>query len=151
MNTVRTGAVALLVVGPVCGALLACAVTTPIEHNVFQQCGTVRTAVGHVLPQDAAAATAAESCFARAYTTGCQASVLTYTSMGVDTGVTQTFSESRFNGACAVKDTVQGYTANGGGKTFPSQTSACTSVRQQADGLLFTSCGAAGDVLVPAP
>ena len=150
MRAVRMGTVALLVVVLVCGLLLACGVTTPVEHNVFQQCGTVHVAAGRVLPGDAATATAAEDCFARAYAT-CQPSVLTYTSMGVDTGATQTFSASRVNGACALKDVVQGYTANGGGKTFPSQTYTCASVEQQADGLLFTSCGAAGDVLVPAP
>jgi hypothetical protein len=144
----RMGMAALLAVGLACGALAGCGETTP--PFVFHSCGTVHVAAGRVLPADAAAATAAENCFAQAYTT-CQATVLTYTSIGVDTGSTQTFSESRFNGACAVKDIVQGYTANGGGKTFPSQTYACTGVQQRSDGLLFTSCGAAGDVLVPAP
>jgi hypothetical protein len=148
MRTVRMGVVVLPAVWLVCGVLAACGETTP--PFVFHSCGTVHVAAGRVPPGDAAAATAAENCFAQAYTT-CQPTVLTYTSMGVDTGTTQTFSASRVNGACAVKDVVQAYTANGGGKTFPSQTYTCTGVQQRADGLLFTSCGAAGDVLVPAP
>jgi hypothetical protein len=71
--------------------------------------------------------------------------------MGVDTGATQNFIEHLSNGKCAVTDSVQGYTANGGGKTFPTLTYACSGVQQQADGLHFTACGQEGDVLVPAP
>jgi hypothetical protein len=71
--------------------------------------------------------------------------------MGVDTGTTQNFIEHSSNGKCAVMDSVQGYTANGGGKTFPTLTYACSGVQQQADGLHFTACGQEGDVLVPAP
>jgi hypothetical protein len=71
--------------------------------------------------------------------------------MGVDTGATRTFTESLVNGHCAVTDAVQAYTANGGGKTYPTQRYACAGVQLQADGLHFTSCGQDGDVLVPAP
>jgi hypothetical protein len=140
---------ALLVVWLVFPMLAACG--TPTVHpNAFHQCGTVHVAAGRVLPADAAAATAAENCFAHNYTS-CQATVLTFTAMGVDTGATQNFAESLVNGKCTVTDTVQGYTAVGGGKTFPTQTYTCAGVQPQADGLHFTACGQQGDVLVPAP
>jgi hypothetical protein len=116
----------------------------------MHQCGTVHVAAGRVLPQQAAAASAAESCFAHAYAT-CQPATLTYTSMGVDTGATQNFIERPVNGKCALSDVVQAYTANGGGKTFPTQTYTCSGMQQQADGLHFTGCGQEGDVLVLAP
>jgi hypothetical protein len=139
---------AILAVWLVCAALAACGTTTP--PTAIHQCGTVHVAAGRVLPQEAAAASAAESCFAHAYAT-CQPAALTFTSMGVDTGATQTFIEHLSNGQCTVTDSVQGYTANGGGKTFPTQTYTCSGMQQQADGLHFTDCGQEGDVLVPAP
>jgi hypothetical protein len=140
---------ALLAVWLVFPTLAACGTSTVIP-NVAHQCGTVHVAAARVLPADAAAASAAESCFAHNYAS-CQAAVLTVTTMGVDTGTTQTFAEHLSNGQCTVTDTVQGYTANGGGKTFPAQTYTCTGVHQQADGLHFSACGQQGEVLVPAP
>jgi hypothetical protein len=140
---------ALLAVWLVFPALAACGTST-VYPNVAHQCGTVNLAAGRVLPADAAAASAAENCFAHNYAS-CQASVLSFTAMGVDTGTTQTFAEHLSNGRCTVTDTVQGYTANGGGKTFPAQTYTCAGVQQQADGLHFSACGQQGDVLVPAP
>jgi hypothetical protein len=131
-----------------CTALAGCGASTP--PTAFHKCGTVNLAAGRVLPQEAATASAAESCFAHAYAS-CQPAELTYTSMGVDTGTTQHFIEHLSNGTCAVTDSVQGYTANFGGKTFPTQTYTCSSMQQEADGLHFTGCGQAGDVLVPAP
>jgi hypothetical protein len=131
-----------------CGALAACGETTP--PNAFHQCGAVHVAAGRVLPGDAAAARAAEDCFARDYAS-CAPATLVFTFMGVDTGTTRTFSESLSNGKCTVTDAVQGYTANGGGKTFPTQTYTCAGLRQQADGLHVTGCGQDGDVVVPAP
>jgi hypothetical protein len=128
--------------------LAACGATTP--PNAFHQCGTVHVAAGRILPQDAAAASAAETCFAHNFT-NCQASVLTVTEMGVDTGTTHNFTENLMNGKCTVRDIVQGYTANGGGTTFPSQTYTCAAMQQQADGLHITDCGQEGTVLVPAP
>jgi hypothetical protein len=92
------------------------------------------------LPADAAAASAAENCFPHNYAT-CQAAVLTFTAMGVDAGTTQNFAEHLSNGQCTVTDTVQGYTAVGVGKTFPTQTYTCARVQQQEDGLHFTACG----------
>ena len=147
-HQLRWPASVLLAAWLVCGALAACGMTTP--PNAMHHCGTVHVAAGRVLPQEAAAASAAESCFAHAYTT-CQPSTLTYTSMGVDTGTTQNFIEALSNGKCALTDIVQGYTANGGGKTYPAQTYTCSGMQQQADGLHFTDCGQVGNVVVPAP
>jgi hypothetical protein len=139
---------ALLAVWLVCLALAACGTTTP--PSAMHQCGAVHVAAGRVLPQEAAAASAAESCFTHAYAI-CQPATLTYTSMGVDTGTTQNFIEHLLSGHCALTDSVQGYSANGGGKTLPTQTYTCSGMQQRTDGLHFTDCGQEGDVLVPAP
>jgi hypothetical protein len=139
----------LLAIWLVFPALAACG-TSIIHPNAFHQCGTVHIAAGRVLPADVAAAASAENCFAHSYAS-CQAAVLTFTAMGVDTGTTQNFAEHLSNGQCTVTDTVQGYTAVGGGKTFPARTYTCARVQQQADGLHITACGQQGDVLVPAP
>jgi hypothetical protein len=130
-------------------ALAACGSTSP-HPNAFVHCGTVRVTAGRVQPADAAAARAAENCFAHNYTS-CQASVLAYTDMGVDTSTTHDLAESAFNGKCAVTDQVQRSIAPGGGTPFPAQTYTCAAVQQQADGLHVTGCGQEGTVLVPAP
>jgi hypothetical protein len=52
---------------------------------------------------------------------------------------------------CIVTESMQGYTANGGSKTFPAQTYTCATVQQQADRLHFRACGQQSDVLVSAP
>jgi hypothetical protein len=153
MHTVRTGAGALLAVWLVCTVLVACGETTPVERNTVPPCGTVRAAAGRVLPENAAAAGAAENCFAHAYATGCRIEMyLVYIDVAGNATTTQSFLEKLGRSdTCAVADIVQVSPATGGGTPVPTQTYACAGMQQQADGLLFSRCGQEGNVLVPAP
>jgi hypothetical protein len=108
-----------------------------------KDCGTVNTR-GPTLDSGASA----ETCFYQGYTQ-CQAVSMTYTQMGVDAGATRTFGTTPNGSGCAVTDTLQTYVI----PTNSNHTSTytCSGVKQQNGGLLFTSCGQDGDVVVPGP
>jgi len=110
-----------------------------------QQCGTVQASANGLI--NPGAARQAEDCFWRAYQT-CSPATLAFSKTGVDTVLTHTFTVTGNNGKCAISDTVQ----NGGPDAIPTppRTYTCAGLTQQADGLHFTSCGADGDILVPA-
>jgi hypothetical protein len=124
-----------------CGAEGNIVVPLPLA----QQCGTVQARANG--PVNPAAARQAEDCFWRV-SHACRPATLVFSKMGVDTVLTRTFMSTEDNGKCAITDTVQ----NGGPDSIPTppRTYTCASLTQQADGLHFTSCGADGDILVPA-
>jgi hypothetical protein len=131
---------ALLIVGV--GVAVAYAGRTPAQG---QNCGTVQASANGLI--NPAAARQAENCFWQAFQT-CSPATLAFSKMGVDTVLTHTFTITGNNGKCAISDTVQ----NGGPDAVPTppRTYTCAGLTQQADGLHFTSCGADGDILVPA-
>ncbi len=124
-----------------CGAEGNIVVPLPLA----QQCGTVQASANGLI--NPGAARQAEDCFWRAYQT-CSPATLAFSKTGVDTVLTHTFTVTGNNGKCAISDTVQ----NGGPDAIPTppRTYTCAGLTQQAGGLHFTSCGADGDILVPA-
>src|SRR6266849_7301608 len=139
-----TGAVlilALLIVGV--GVAVAFAGRTPAQG---QNCGEVHTLNTHFI-ESGEKVQQAENCFWQAFQT-CSPATLAFSKMGVDTVLTHTFTVTGNNGKCAISDTVQ----NGGPDAVPTppRTYTCAGLTQQEDGLHFTSCGADGDILVPA-
>ena len=112
-------------------------------------CGSVTIRGASQAPADAAAAQAAEGCFAAAVP-ACAPATLEATWMGVDAGVTRTFSLLAQQGGCAVGDQAQHYMvpARPGGPQSAA-TYTCAGVDAAADGLHFRACGADGDVTVP--
>jgi hypothetical protein len=113
-----------------------------------QQCGSIHLTQGLPNSVDPNAGQV-ENCFWQAYQ-HCQAATFDATFMGVDGGAIRTFTTSPNGTTCTVQDTVQFYAVPQGKK--PSHTYTCTGLAQpQEGGLLFTGCGADGDVMVPAP
>lgn len=110
-----------------------------------QACGTVQIR-GNGQVVNATTAQQSEDCFWQAYQ-HCQAATLIVTTMGVDSGITRTFTVIANGGSCKVSDAEQNYVVPN--HTGPLNIYTCASV-QQSDGLLFHSCGADGDVQVPA-
>ena len=96
-----------------------------------------------------AAAQAAEQCFADAIP-ACMATALAVTWLGVDAGVTRTFSLSGTTANCTITDEVQHYRVPAGVPPGATATYICLSAATAADSLQFLGCGADGDVTVPA-
>lgn len=112
-----------------------------------QQCGSVQITEG--LQKVSSNATQAENCFWQAYQQ-CQTATLMVTMMGIDAGTTRTFALSPNGNACKVQDTVQYYVVPKGNS--PAKTYTCAGLTQpRLGGLLFTACGADGNVTVPPP
>jgi hypothetical protein len=108
-------------------------------------CGSV--SIGQLNPTSKQDAWTAQTCFAKAFSTCDNASLLvSYGS--VDTGVRRTFTTLRsdFDNSCQVVDIVEHYRVPNYSK---SDTYLCAALSQTADGLVFTKCGDDGDVMVP--
>ncbi len=125
------------------GALAGCGQTV---GGTPQNCGTVQLRGAVTL--GGTDATRAESCFYHAYQQ-CQRASLAVNEMGVDAGTDRTFNtQAGSNGGCAVSDAVYTYvipTNHTNTKTY-----TCAGLSQKENGLLFSGCGADGDVFVPA-
>ncbi len=111
-----------------------------------QNCGTVQLH-GTALV-DGANAGQAETCFYQAFQQ-CQRVSLAVNEMGVDAGTDRVFSTAS-GGApgCVISDAVTTY-------VIPTQhnitkTYTCAGLSRKDGGLLFSSCGADGDIYVPA-
>lgn len=115
------------------------------QHSRPQQCGEITVAGGRTV---AISTAQAENCFWEAFQ-HCQPASLTVTMMGVDAGTLHTFTLAPKGSACVLTDQQQTYVVPG--KRSPTHTYTCTSLAQQQGGLRFQSCGADGDVYVPAP
>ena len=130
-------------------ALLGLAACSPSQTggnpSKPQACGTVQIR-GNGQVVDTTKAQQSENCFWQAYQ-HCQAATLIVTTIGVDSGITRTFTVIPNNGSCKVSDAEQSYVVPN--HKGPLNIYTCASV-QQSDGLLFHSCGADGDVQVPA-
>ncbi len=113
---------------------------------VGQDCGMIQM-LGPNPPRDQTALQS-EQCFWQAYQQ-CTVATLTVAMRGVDAGTIHQFTLSKSGSGCTITDTAQPY-------VVPHPTPAatrytCASLKQQADGLLFTACGDEGDITVPAP
>lgn len=95
----------------------------------------------------------AETCFLNAFQQ-CQPRTLTFTSgVGLESINTHVFTLVKNGGACTITDRFTNTTQNvppplGGTHTA---TYTCSSLTQQNGGLLFSNCGAEGNVSVPPP
>ncbi len=147
-HMLRAGVVGVMLI-LVGSGMIACNSASPTTQQSsptqVQQCGQVVVPDGR---QPDATAGQAENCFWQAFQQ-CQSATLMVTMMGVDAGVNHTFTVSRNGSACVVKDASQTYAApNHQGQLM---TYTCAGLVQQKGGLLFQSCGANGDISVPAP
>ena len=122
--------------------------TTLVSPPVGSSCGEVNmfgTVVANP-PQ-------AETCFLTAFLQ-CQPRTLTFTSgVGLESINTHVFSLVKNGGVCTIADRFTNTTQNvapplGGTHTA---TYTCSSLTQQNGGLLFSNCGAEGNVAVPPP
>lgn len=111
-----------------------------------QNCGTVT--IHQANNSTDASASAPESCFYTAYQT-CASAALTVTTTGVDAGTTRTFTTRSDGARCIISDAVSTYVVPR--PPSAAKTYTCSGLTKQNDGLHFTSCGADGNVLVPAP
>lgn len=130
-------------------ALLALAACGPSQGgggpSKPQACGTVQIR-GNGQVVDTTKAQQSEDCFWQAYQ-HCQAATIIVTTIGVDSGITRTFTVIPNAGNCKVSDAEQSYVVPN--HTGPLNLYTCASVQQVPGGLLFHSCGADGDVQVP--
>ena len=114
---------------------------TPQTHK----CGMVHLVLNGRI-EDQTGARQAESCFYQAYQ-HCQPATLDFIMMGVDSGISRTFTITKNGNACVVTDIVQSYVLPT--HAHNSATYTCTGgVIQTQTGLLFRSCGKDGDVAV---
>jgi len=151
ISTLLSMGVLLLVIGV---ALAACGTntgsagnptSTPTVSAQVQNCGKVQTnPMGH--PINGVTSKQAENCFWQAEQK-CQPATLVYTAGGVDTIATHTFTVKNNGGQCAITDTMTHQVIPM--KPSAAKTYTCSSVKEQADGLHFSSCGNAGDIVVP--
>lgn len=111
-----------------------------------QNCGTVVVRANST--PTGTTATQAENCFYQAYQ-HCASATLTVNEMGVDAGTDRTFTTVSRSGGCAISESVTTYVVPRGQN--PTTTYTCTGLSQQSDGLHFSSCGADGNIFVPAP
>jgi hypothetical protein len=124
-------------------ALAACGGGSSSGPSAKHDCGAIHQGAGGVRGEAATV-----TCFWRAYSQ-CQPATLQYTFMGVDAGVTHTFTtQPEAFGGCALTDVAQSYVVPNHQVTH---TYTCASLKQQQGGLLFVGCGAEGDVFVPPP
>jgi hypothetical protein len=107
-------------------------------------CGSVSVLGGHVTSSNAQQV---ESCFYQAYQQ-CSPATMSATLNGVDAGTTHTFSLQNSSGGCTIFDARQ--TRVIPRPPGPATTVTCAALTDTGSGLLFSSCGTFGDVLVPA-
>jgi hypothetical protein len=111
-----------------------------------QNCGTVQ--LRGIVLVDGASAGQAETCFYQAFQQ-CQRASLAVNEMGVDAGTDRVFSTASGSGSdCIISDMVTTYVVPTQHNT--TKTYTCASLSRKDGGLLFSSCGADGDVYVPA-
>ena len=121
-------------------------VPTPTQTLATQKCGTVHSMRLLVVPTDASRVKTVENCFWQAFQ-GCHPATMIYAQNDLDTGTIHNFTLQSINGKCVISDGVQTFIAPH--PASAPQNYTCTGMRQQADGLHFSACGAAGNVFVP--
>lgn len=109
-------------------------------------CGAVRM-LGPNPPSDKAALQA-EDCFFQAFQ-ACQAATLAVTMMGVDAGTTNNFAIEAQGTGCRVTGNVVRYVVPR--PTAVPEQFVCQGLSRKNNGLVFSGCGAQGDIVVPAP
>jgi hypothetical protein len=130
--------------------------TKPLAEGIFvgvlnsqssaQACGEVRT-LGPNAPRDAAALQA-EDCFFQAFQQ-CQLATLTVTMSGVDAGTINRFAIEKQGDNCRISGSLVRYVVPR--PTPMPEQFICQGLTRKNGGLLFSACGAQGDIVVPAP
>lgn len=119
--------------------------STPTVSAQVQNCGKVQTnPLNH--PINGVTSKQAEDCFWQAEQK-CQPATLVYTAGGVDTIATHTFTVKNNGGQCVITDMMTHQIIPM--KPSAAKTYTCSAVKEQADGLHFSSCGNVGDIVVP--
>jgi hypothetical protein len=122
---------------------------TPSAGGPSTDCGTVTVRQGTHIVLNGDKAGSAEGCFLRAFQ-HCQPATLTMTEMGVDAGVTRTFTIVPQTDTCGLTDKREHYVVPS--TTNQATSFTCARVAQGTDGgLVAKGCGADGDVTIPAP
>jgi hypothetical protein len=116
------------------------------SQTTARACGEVRT-LGPNPPREAAALQA-EDCFFKAFQQ-CQAATLTVTMAGVDAGTINNFALEKQGDNCRITGSVVRYVVPR--PTPVPEQFICQGLTRKNGGLLFTACGAQGDIVVPAP
>jgi hypothetical protein len=116
------------------------------SQTTARACGEVRT-LGPNPPREAAALQA-EDCFFQAFQQ-CQAATLTVTMAGVDAGTINNFAVEKQGDNCRITGSVVRYVVPR--PTPVPEQFICQGLTRKNGGLLFTACGAQGDIVVPAP
>ena len=111
-----------------------------------QNCGSLHTLRLGIVPADQSRVQQVENCFAQAYQQ-CHPATLVYTLSSLDSGTVHTFSLKNANGKCTVSDAVGSFIAPR--PPHPIGNYTCSGVSLQANGLLISSCGSLGDILIP--
>ena len=118
----------------------------PISSAMFRlyahDCGSVFFTAGTHPAQQGSQAQQAEQCFWQAYKQ-CQAALLAFTEMGVDTGVRHTFTTANHFGTCSLADEAESY-----GLRSRTTRYACNGLMQRPDGLHVLACGEEGEVII---
>lgn len=125
----------------------ACSNNTATTSPLAQQCGAVHTMHSLVVPMDWSMVKGAEDCFWQAFQQ-CRPATLMLAQSDSQTSTIHTFSFQDENGTCQIADSVQHFLT-----PHPPQAPVnytCVSMQQQTDGLHVLSCGALGNILIPA-
>ena len=127
-----------------CDTTAAGAQNPPPTQQV-QKCGNVQTnPMG--IPQNTAAAKQAATCFWQAYQK-CQPATLGFSKSSIDTLAFHTFSIRSNGQKCSITDVIQHTVVPS--KLPTTRTYTCKGVAAKSDGLHFSACGDAGDIVVP--
>lgn len=131
--------------------LAACGTSTDSNNAdgqfLAQQCGAVHTQRSRLSSMDLTMAPGAEDCFWQSFQQ-CRPATLVYTQSDATSGTVHTFSLSSENGTCKVTDKAYNFVAPH--PPQPTVTYTCAGIQKQANGLHVLSCGALGNILIPA-
>jgi hypothetical protein len=111
--------------------------------SLYPSCGAINTGLGATPINDA---TKAAACFLKAYT-NCQPATLTGNFSGIDSGVRRTFFLVQEPSKCLVVNVAENYVLPL--RSVNDRAELCSSVQQKDKGLLLTSCGQDGDIVLP--
>ena len=118
----------------------------PISSTFFrvyaQDCGSILFYEGPS-SQQGNKALQAEQCFLQAYQQ-CHAALLTYTEIGLDTGVKHTLTTANHFGICSLSDDTESY----GNIRSTTTRYTCQSLIQRSDGLHLLACGDEGEITI---
>lgn len=109
------------------------------------KCGIVQGPGRLEVPVGVTSGEQAENCFWQAFQ-HCRPATLVFITSSPGMALIRTFTVHNNNGSCSVSDAMQQRIASN--PPSPAETYTCAGLTQQPGGLLFSSCGQDGDVVV---